>query len=61
MKQGTLKQSFQWAIVTDRGHLAVINGQCPIYWRRQVAEAACEKYYGKGYEVERVTVLAVYR
>ena len=63
MRQSKLKQSYQWALVTPRGYLALFNGQCPIYWSRRVANQECNRRNENGgsYTVDRVTVLAVHR
>lgn len=66
MSKAVLKQSFQWAIVTRKGKLLLVNGQCPIFWRRDVAQRECNRWTKAdkdedAYHVEKVTVLAVYR
>ena len=32
-----MKHQLAWAIVTRKGTLAVLSGQCPIFWCRKVA------------------------
>ena len=64
MKRSVLKQSFQWAIVTKAGKLALFDGRCPLYWRRKVAAAELAQWAGTKsgeFRIEKVTVLAVYR
>ncbi len=65
----SLKQTFGWAIVTQRGRLMLFSQQCPIYFRRNRAQAACDRQNRAvravggdwTFHVEKVTILAVYR
>lgn len=66
MNQAILKQSFAWAVVTKAGTLALFSGQCPIFWKRAVAQAFCDQHTRRSntnmvFHVEKVTVLAVSR
>jgi hypothetical protein len=63
MAASVLKQSFQWAIVTRHGKLAVFSGQCPIFWSRKVAKEELASWVVKHdeFHIEKVTVLAVHR
>jgi hypothetical protein len=38
-----MKSTYAYAIVDHRGTLAVLSGQCHIYWLRRVAQAECNK------------------
>ncbi len=61
-----MKQKFAWAIVEKRGNLAVLSGQCSIYWLRHVAQRQCNQLTrnakdDEAFRVEKVTILPVYR
>jgi hypothetical protein len=59
MNQKPMRPRKAWAIVTKyHGAMAVVGGQCPIYWLRHVAKAECARWNegGDSFRVVRVLI-----